>query len=351
MTNTFIKNDLLPEALTITSDMAFEIDTGGTSSWVSADTLRAFMTTSGVVDRFIIALEGQTLFGLSETPVSDATFTTYLNGQRRTLTVDYTRVGMNVTWLDPDGVILLVGDELLFQYNDNALAPSVTTIFGRQGTVDAVASDYDASQVDNDSGVAGAFISDALDTLDTQAAVQSVFTRIGNITAAASDYAASQVDNDSLVTGAFVSDALNALRTREVFLAGTNYSGNEGDYRSFSIGTSGNRNFTFFIPADFSTLVSLHAIGIPSVGAAGVGKDIDLSSEYGTLGEASNFHSETDTTTVYDLTGTSGQLTQIVDLSIVLSSVSAGDYMGINIDHNGIGGAIDYLGIKLIYTI
>ena len=31
----------------------------------------------------------------------------------------------------------------------------------------AVASDYDASQIDNDSGVTGALVSDALDTLDT----------------------------------------------------------------------------------------------------------------------------------------------------------------------------------------
>ncbi len=40
----------------------------------------------------------------------------------------------------------------------------VTSVFGRQGAVVAAASDYDASQVDNDSGVAGAFVSDALDT-------------------------------------------------------------------------------------------------------------------------------------------------------------------------------------------
>ena len=41
--------------------------------------------------------------------------------------------------------------------------------------------------------------------------VTSVFTRIGNVVAAASDYDASQVDNDSTVTGTFVSDALDTL--------------------------------------------------------------------------------------------------------------------------------------------
>ena len=43
----------------------------------------------------------------------------------------------------------------------------VSSVFTRTGAVVAAASDYDASQVDNDSGVAGAFVSDALDTLNT----------------------------------------------------------------------------------------------------------------------------------------------------------------------------------------
>jgi len=42
----------------------------------------------------------------------------------------------------------------------------VSSVFGRLGAVVAAASDYDASQVDNDSGVAGATVKDALDTLD-----------------------------------------------------------------------------------------------------------------------------------------------------------------------------------------
>ena len=87
----------------------------------------------------------------------------------------------------------------------------VSSIFTRTGDVVAVASDYDASQVDNDSGVTGAFVSDALNTLDTQAAVQTVFTRTGDVVAVASDYDASQIDNDSSVAGATVANALDNL--------------------------------------------------------------------------------------------------------------------------------------------
>lgn len=43
---------------------------------------------------------------------------------------------------------------------------AVQTVFGRNGAVVAVAGDYTASLVDNDSGVSGATVGDALDTLD-----------------------------------------------------------------------------------------------------------------------------------------------------------------------------------------
>ncbi len=45
---------------------------------------------------------------------------------------------------------------------------AVSSVFTRTGAVVAVLSDYDASQVDNDSGVAGATVADALDTLDAE---------------------------------------------------------------------------------------------------------------------------------------------------------------------------------------
>ena len=44
---------------------------------------------------------------------------------------------------------------------------AVDSFIGRTGTVIAAASDYDASQVDNDSAVTGAFVDDALNQLDT----------------------------------------------------------------------------------------------------------------------------------------------------------------------------------------
>ena len=108
--------------------------------------------------------------------------------------------------------------------------------------------------------------------------------------------------------------------------------------------------FTFEVPSDYGTLVGLALIGVPSAGAAGAGRDIDLSSDYALVGEASNTNSESDTTTVYDLTGTSGQITIVTDLSVVFSSLMSSHICGVTVAHNGIGGTILYLGIRLRYT-
>ena len=91
----------------------------------------------------------------------------------------------------------------------------VTSVFGRPGpAVVAQAGDYEASEVTNDSSVAGASVADALDTLGTAQSgfVTSVFGRGPVVTAAPGDYEASEVTNDSGVTGASVADALDTLQ-------------------------------------------------------------------------------------------------------------------------------------------
>lgn len=57
---------------------------------------------------------------------------------------------------------------------DTLEAKLVTSFNARTGVVTAAASDYDASEVDNDSGVTGAFVDDALDTLNTTAKTESI---------------------------------------------------------------------------------------------------------------------------------------------------------------------------------
>lgn len=86
----------------------------------------------------------------------------------------------------------------------------VASVFARVGNVVAAASDYDASEVDNDSGVAGAFVSDALDALAglVGGAVTSVFGRAGVVVATLGDYLA------SLVTVTAISPSTGTVQSR-----------------------------------------------------------------------------------------------------------------------------------------
>lgn len=125
-------------------------------------------------------------------------------------------------------------------------------------------------------------------------------------------------------------------------------SANDGEYRVRPIAGSGAFRFDFAVPLDFAVLVSLEIVGWPAAGAAGVGKDIDLLSNYGALGQNKAAHAEQDVGTVFD-TGTVDVIFGI-DLSPVFSSLAAGDFAGVQVDHNAIGGSINYLGIRLRYT-
>lgn len=124
---------------------------------------------------------------------------------------------------------------------------------------------------------------------------------------------------------------------------------NRGDHRVDSLGATGVGRYNFAVPEDFGSLTSLELIGIPMAGAAGASKDIDLFSDYGAVNENFANHSESDTTTLYDFTGDTDLFIPI-DLSVVFSSLTAGDFCGVQVDHNSIGGAIDYKLIKMVYT-
>lgn len=137
---------------------------------------------------------------------------------------------------------------------------------------------------------------------------------------------------------------------KEIFFTGSDYANNLGDFRTRSVGATGSQRFTFIVPYDFIALTSLVLVGIVSSGAAGSARDIDLTSDYGAIGEAYNNNSESDTTSTYDLTGYDNEFYEL-DISSVFSSIAAGDYCGLFVDHKGIGGAIDYIGIKLKYSI
>lgn len=127
------------------------------------------------------------------------------------------------------------------------------------------------------------------------------------------------------------------------------YEDDKGNYRTHRITTSGSHRFTFIIPSDFTNLAGLNLVGIIGSGADGSGKDIDLSSDYAKQNELFNTNSESDTATSYDFTGKTDVMTYL-DISSVFSSIEANHICGVFVDHNAIGGSIDYIGVLLEYN-
>lgn len=81
--------------------------------------------------------------------------------------------GTNITFVENDD-----GADETLTINAAAVAAPVDSVFGRTGAVISAVSDYDASQVDNDSGVTGATVADALDTLDGASGSGQLLERI-----------------------------------------------------------------------------------------------------------------------------------------------------------------------------
>ncbi len=154
--------------------------------------------------------------------------------------------------------------------------------------------------------------------------------------------------NDGANTITFDAAGGGGSDTVEVFFP----AGGSDNYENYSVKKANNlirtAVFTFYIPEDFNSLISLTLFAFPSVDVAGPGKDIDLFSQYCSVGESYNMHESSEVLTVYDFTGMADKLIEI-DISGVYDFISAGDFCGLRVLHNDIGGDIYYLGILLKY--
>lgn len=119
---------------------------------------------------------------------------------------------------------------------------------------------------------------------------------------------------------------------------------NSGSYRVRNVGGNAAFRFNFNVPEDFGSLIDVRIVFYAT--ASIVAQDIDITSEYSGMDEASNINSESDT---IQLTTTLGQNSSY-SLASVFSSLEAGDIAGVLIDHQGIGATIGYYGIRLVYN-
>lgn len=155
-------------------------------------------------------------------------------------------------------------------------------------------------------------------------------------------------DTDNKSLWHYTGTAWETVATKAVFFNFIGTSTLVGQHNTLSISANGSGNFNFRVPYDYHNLVALELVGIPSTGASGSGKDIDLISQYGAVGQPYNNYSTTDTTSTY----TVGPVNQFwaFDISAMFPNLSAGHYCGLYVKHNAIGGAINYLGVRLRYV-
>ncbi len=127
-----------------------------------------------------------------------------------------------------------------------------------------------------------------------------------------------------------------------------NTNSQEGNYRIRNIGTTAQFQFTFRIPADFDTLVSLQLIWSSNGTNAGP-CTVDLTSDYGLAGDLITLNSEF--LVLPTFAGVSDEF-DFHDLSGVFSSLAAGHTCGVLVDHvSGLTNSINYFGILLEYSV
>jgi hypothetical protein len=138
-------------------------------------------------------------------------------------------------------------------------------------------------------------------------------------------------------------------RQEKIFLP--DQDGNLGTYRIKSqIGTVQFR-YTFVVPSDYRSLILAKLDGDVSPGAAGTNRNIDLFISSHGDGEPENQKTASDTAGSYDLSAYSNKRYPLVFTSLLsVLNPSAGDTVGLNIDHNSIGGTIYYMDLILIYS-
>lgn len=102
---------------------------------------------------------------------------------------------------------------------------------------------------------------------------------------------------------------------------------------------------SFKVPDDLHTITEAKVVVIPRVTQAAA--DWDIYSYYAAVGEAYNTHTESDTTSTYNVTDE--QMFE-VDISGILTSLAAGDYVGIMFSLHNAAHDVDVLGVMFKYT-
>lgn len=120
-----------------------------------------------------------------------------------------------------------------------------------------------------------------------------------------------------------------------------------GNYLVQSLAANGNQNYTFIIPGNFRSLVSAGIVGFATgAGAVGAGKSVTAASSFALVGQNNTTNAQSNTQSI---TIPAVNTFFEINVAAVLSGIVAGQFGGIKLTHNSIGGAVGYLYLRLIY--
>ena len=104
-------------------------------------------------------------------------------------------------------------------------------------------------------------------------------------------------------------------------------------------------HISFCTPHDFHSITEAHIAVIPRATQAAA--DWDIHASYAAVGEAYNNHVGHDAASTYNVTN--NQIFE-VDISTILTSLAAGDYVGVDIELGDAAHDVDVLGVMFKYT-
>lgn len=144
-----------------------------------------------------------------------------------------------------------------------------------------------------------------------------------------------------------ISSVINSTETSFINLP---YNITVDNYKAFQIGQNSSDSITGITNLEFTNISDILLVYFTEVGADGAGKSIDLTSSYARAGTDKNTFNEADTINI--TLAPTNQINQY-SVSSVFSQILAqgGEWkIGLNIKHNNVGGNVDYLFLKILYT-
>jgi len=218
---------------------------------------------------------------------------------------------------------------------------SVTNTFAENVYVFGTPTNYNASATNAQAHFEGidealGSVSNAFDNLVLNAVNIGVGFTPTNYSVAATNVEAHLIGIDQALP-------LPTVRTNVLFTPGTTYNNNNANYRSRRLNDNSNYRWSFKVPDDADSILSVDFVGWPDGNE--VDGEFEIRSSYGAIGEAIDTHEET---VVFEIDLTDDEFVRIPATN-ALSVIAGGDLVGLRL-YNRANENMRIIGIEVVWT-